>query len=206
MNLGELVRGRLLAIIIIAIVAAGCFSLGFFVGKATVKNQSASDASQIEIKNAEGIPSVKEQMLIRPMVEESNAVSNAVTSKVEPAALPQKPVPTKHIEPLSQPTITERKPLKEETPKTPDIQKAKTGKESAPDAGGTFSVQIGAFKKKDDAEALKKKMTEKGYNVYIVPGPQFKVRVGKYTSRREAEVMALKLNKTEGLNAYVPAD
>jgi cell division septation protein DedD len=72
-----------------------------------------------------------------------------------------------------------------------------------------FTVQIGAFRNIADAKHLKAKFDKKGYKSFISAGKNskaqkiFKVKTGEFTEKNDAEVLALKLKKTEGLQTYV---
>lgn len=62
---------------------------------------------------------------------------------------------------------------------------------------GFFTVQVGAFSKKQNAENLVKRLIQEGYSAYLEEiekeGVPFRVRVGKYKLRAEAEGVARKL-------------
>lgn len=74
-----------------------------------------------------------------------------------------------------------------------------------------YTVQAGAFRNQKDAEALKRKLESRKVKTSIkketgAKGVVFyKVRTGEFESKKEASVFALKLKKTEGLNAFVTA-
>lgn len=77
------------------------------------------------------------------------------------------------------------------------------------DVKGIYTVQAGAFKNEKEALALKTKLEKKGYNnIYILKerksknGVLFKIRVGDFETKKEAEIFAVKLNKTEGFRAF----
>lgn len=71
-----------------------------------------------------------------------------------------------------------------------------------------YTVQAAAFKHQKDAYALKQTLEDKGYKVSIRKEPVqkgvvlFKVRVGEFEQKKDASVFALKLKKTDGLNAF----
>jgi cell division septation protein DedD len=71
-----------------------------------------------------------------------------------------------------------------------------------------YTVQAAAFKLQKDADALKQSLENKGYKVFIKkePNPKgvvlYKVRVGEFGQKKDASVFALKLKKTDGLNAF----
>jgi cell division septation protein DedD len=72
-----------------------------------------------------------------------------------------------------------------------------------------YTVQAGAFKNEADALALKAKFEKKGYKTQVVNTQEknreklFKVMVGAFSVRKDAELLALKLKKTEGLKTFV---
>jgi DedD protein len=72
-----------------------------------------------------------------------------------------------------------------------------------------YSVQIGAFKNIADAKNLKAKFDRKGYKSFISESRNkkaqkiFKVKTGEFREKKEAELLALTLKKTEGLQTYV---
>lgn len=71
-----------------------------------------------------------------------------------------------------------------------------------------FSIQVGAFSKKRNAEKLASKLKKKGYSVAIVapsPGKSslYKVRIGKFKTRSAALKAARRLGKNERLDTEV---
>ncbi|MBI4823257.1 MAG: SPOR domain-containing protein [Nitrospirae bacterium] len=70
----------------------------------------------------------------------------------------------------------------------------------------TYCVQVGAFKNKKDAEILKNDLAKKGYKVYVVTSEDktvHKVRTECLKSKKEAEVMALRLKAAEKIPTFV---
>jgi cell division septation protein DedD len=70
---------------------------------------------------------------------------------------------------------------------------------SAEPAGSYFSVQVGALRSRAGADAVLKELSARGYDGYIVE-PQagsslYRVRVGKYKDRRDAEELKRRLEK-----------
>ncbi len=72
-----------------------------------------------------------------------------------------------------------------------------------------YTVQVGAFKNEKEAQALETKLKKKGYNniIYMVKEGKsgtglFKIRIGDFKTKKEAEIFAIKLHKTEGLEAF----
>jgi cell division septation protein DedD len=76
--------------------------------------------------------------------------------------------------------------------------KADTARSVEP-AGSVFSVQVSALRSRAGADAVVKELSAKGYDAYVV-GPQgasslYRVRVGKYKDRRDAEELKRRLEK-----------
>lgn len=69
-------------------------------------------------------------------------------------------------------------------------------------ANGHFSVQVGSFKNKRNAEKLSAKLSSAGYDSHVkIPTDTildrlYRVRVGKFTSKADADAAAAKLNKS----------
>jgi cell division septation protein DedD len=89
-------------------------------------------------------------------------------------------------------------------------QDAGPGAESAASepAGQGFAVQIAALNARGEADAIAKRLTSKGYSAYVLAPPSgtpavFRVRVGKFSTRREAETVAAKLQKEEQFKPWV---
>ena len=66
-----------------------------------------------------------------------------------------------------------------------------------------YSVQLGAFKNEDKAQALAKKFREKGYDAFIHLGvakdssPIYRVLVSKYEERKAAKKLAGEIQSRE---------
>ena len=74
--------------------------------------------------------------------------------------------------------------------------------------GAGFAVQIAALNVRGDAEAIAKRLSSKGYAAYVMSPPAgaptvFRVRIGKFPTRREAENVASKLQKEEQFKPWV---
>ncbi|HXX52931.1 MAG TPA: SPOR domain-containing protein [Thermodesulfovibrionales bacterium] len=71
-----------------------------------------------------------------------------------------------------------------------------------------YTVQAAAFKHQEDAYALSQMLEGKGYKASVKKdanpkgGVLFKVRIGEFEQKKDASVLALKLKKMDGLNAF----
>ena len=79
---------------------------------------------------------------------------------------------------------------------------------AAEPSGSGFAVQIAALNVRSEADAIAKRLSSKGYAAYVLSPATgtpmvFRVRVGKFPTRREAETVASKLQKEEQFKPWV---
>jgi septal ring-binding cell division protein DamX len=115
----------------------------------------------------------------------------AATAKAEP--------PAPKVAPAAPPRTAPPAPAPAESPAAPEV---------AEPAGAGFAVQIAALNVRGDAEAIAKRLSSKGYSAYVMSPPAgaptvFRVRIGKFPTRREAENVASKLQKEEQFKPWV---
>jgi cell division septation protein DedD len=77
-------------------------------------------------------------------------------------------------------------------------------------SGPGFSVQVAAYRDRGEADSLAKRLTDKGYPAFVMAPVKgaatayFRVRVGKYKSRKDAEAVEARLQTAEKLsNAWI---
>ena len=75
-------------------------------------------------------------------------------------------------------------------------------------AGQGFAVQIAALNVRSEADAIAKRLSSKGYAAYVISPATgtpavYRVRVGKFPTRREAETVAARLQKEEQFKPWV---
>lgn len=182
-------KGIIIAALIIT--ASLCFTLGFFVGK-------SFRTSPMEQLSASPRQDIVEGQIVEPLKKDE---------PVSPQPVPmEKPQIYGSREPQPQPSHELKKAqLAQETnivQKIPETDKAaKTRK---------YTVQVEAFKSSSTADTLKEKLSKKGYKASVISVKTkkretlFKVIVGEFTNRKEAEVTSVKLKKTENLqHAFV---
>jgi DedD protein len=158
--------------------------------KLTYADRLASSTSPPETLHAEplaptaapaGPPSVTKV----PVADAKSAAKPAAKSAAKPAAKPESKAETK--------------------------AESKTESKSAAaeaDAGGGFVVQVAAVKARSEADTIAKRLSSKGFPSYVTtPGPGaanvYRVRVGKFTDRREAESVARRLEKEEQFKPWI---
>ena len=75
-------------------------------------------------------------------------------------------------------------------------------------AGQGFVVQVATVRQRSEADAIRGRLARKGYPAFVAtagtPGaPTYRVRVGKFPSRREADATAAKLEREEQFKPWV---
>ena len=75
--------------------------------------------------------------------------------------------------------------------------------------GGDWTVQVGAFKERGQAESVRKPLVAAGLSAYLAMVPadggqvRYKVRVGSFKTREEAVRMAERMRQERSLTAFV---
>jgi cell division septation protein DedD len=101
------------------------------------------------------------------------------------------------------PTAVARKSVRPE----PVAEQPRTAAPEPASSDG-FSVQVAAIRVQQDAERMAKRLTAKGYPAYVTtpsvgaPGV-YRVRVGRFKERHEAEAVAVRLEKEEQFKPWV---
>ena len=126
----------------------------------------------------------------------------------KPAAAPEqlKAAPEKAEPPA--PKAAQAAPQRTAPPAPAPAESRAAAPEVAEPAGAGFAVQIAALNVRGDAEAIAKRLSSKGYAAYVMSPPAgaptvFRVRIGKFPTRREAENVASKLQKEEQFKPWV---
>jgi DedD protein len=136
------------------------------------------------------------------------APAPALVAEPPPAPKPAAPAP-KPAAPAPKPAPpVEAKATPAPPPAPPAAPPKATSVSNSEPSGSGFVVQIAALRLRNDAEAIAKQLSAKGYAAYVVPPPAgtppvFRVRVGKFPTRREAETVANKLQKEEQFKPFI---
>lgn len=174
-----LLSGKSILMLIVIMISAFSFSLGYLVGK---KSDNFSEKTLIEAKTEpiESSPPIADD-------EFDRTIDKIIKQDLDVSS------DLKHV-------------AAEAAPKSMD-KSNETDKKEIID-GNVYTIQVGAFKKIKDAERLKERLDKKGYNSYIVTvnlkkGNLYKVRAERYNTKSEAEANANKIKKIKGLDAFV---
>ena len=129
-----------------------------------------------------------------------------VLGAVEPASGPGTPSGTHAV------VDPGEMPPREATPCAGDVAppggRAGIGRSAAPPAGARFAVQVGAFSQSSEAERLEADLRKKGLPVYVQPATgaaesRWRVRVGPWPSRAEADAVAARLKSQDKLPVWI---
>jgi cell division septation protein DedD len=132
---------------------------------------------------------------------------NTPEEKLKPA--PDRAAPAERAAaPVAAPPVAAARPTPVKEPAraaAPAVTQAATSPEPS---GQGFAVQIAALNVRSEADAIAKRLSSKGYAAYVMTPANgtpsvFRVRVGKFTTRREAETVAAKLQKEEQFKPWV---
>ncbi len=140
----------------------------------------------------------------QPIVEE---LKPAPTPKpaAEVARVPQAAPPPPAVTPPATPApVARREPAPATSPPAPTRAATSTpGPVTA-----AFVVQIAALNSQGEADAMAKRLSARGYEAYVQPPAKgapsiFRVRVGNYPTRRDAETVAAKIEKEGQFKPWV---
>jgi cell division septation protein DedD len=145
-------------------------------------------------------------LVVGASVEDPDLIAAALAGNSTDVALPNEPlVPMAEtaVRPALgvRPTVAEAAPQRQAAAPLPAV--------AAPPPGG-FSVQVGAFGDKGPASQLVRQLEGSGFRAFLVAGdgsgPAWRVRVGPVASRPEADALARRLKRDQGLPTWVVSD
>lgn len=205
----------------VTVVSVVIFLMGVLVGRgvraerAVQAAESAGSQAVGEVAQAPPIPATPSQSsapatasetLSYPRQLEGPAPADTLGPERSRAAAPAPPAATAPV-----PT-----PAPKEAAKTPEAPPAAaparpapaTAATSAEPAGPGFAIQVAALRERGEAEAVVRRLSGKGYSAYVVPPASgtpavYRVRVGKFKERREADTVAARLQKEEKFKPWV---
>jgi cell division protein FtsN len=115
----------------------------------------------------------------------------------------EKSGPKPMAKPIAEPIAAVSSVPKETTPAA-----SPTSVSAAASPSDGYAVQVAAVNARNDADVIAKRFSSKGYSAYVeVPpngtGTVFRVRIGTFKTKREAETIAAKLQKEEQIKPWV---
>jgi cell division septation protein DedD len=197
-------------------------------GASAVSDLATSPAAQASSGAASAPPATPLPASEPPNPHDDESVQNALTeknpkdTKLVPAAKDTQPVkpPAAAAAPAPKPAAVEKPaaekaaPAEKPAPAHADAGASKPPAQIAPPAApgtvasGGFAVQITALRDRGEADAIVKRLAAKGYPAYVLnplPGkpPVYRVQVGRFPERAEADRIASRLQKEEQFSPWV---
>jgi len=183
---------------------------------------AAEDLSYDARLRSNGEPS--EALTSAPPEPEPRPTERAPAPEREPAPAPAEPEPDPDPEPV-EPIVEEAPPAPPEPapaavasspasapePEAPEAPAAPTRAATAPASlvGDGFRVQVVALRDRDEATQIVQSLRARGYDAYLVdPVPQdrtqvYRVRVGNFPDRADAEEVRLRLEREEQFSPWI---
>ena len=182
------------------VVAVVIFLLGVFVGRGVRAEAGAIDPLVAQQSaNVPDIPPVASS-------SGSEAPASAAEDLSYPARLGSAAPPREMLRETPSPSEPAARPA-EPTPPAPSPAPAASSVPGEP-AGDGFAIQLAALGKREEAEGIVRRLAGKGYSAYLM-APQagapavYRVRVGKFKDRREAESVSTRLQKEEQFKPWI---
>ena len=127
--------------------------------------------------------------------------------KPEPAPAPAAVPPTPRSETPAASLPVAAAPAPAPAP-PPAARTAAPAARSAGPAGAGFAIQVAALRESEEADAIVKRLAGKGYPAYVVTPAKgtaaiYRVRVGKFKDRHEADTVAARLQKEEQFKPWI---
>jgi cell division protein FtsN len=166
---------------------------------------AADQGPQIEMIRPDGTTAPVPAATVAP---QPDGAAPAAPAPVEPPAPAPVPAPTAAPEPA--PTAA---PIAAPAAKPP-VAGSASGKATpkppvVKPGGGTFTVQVAAFRDRESAERLALQLESRGYDAYVQrsevsgKGTWYRVRVGAFNDKEAARALAQKIERQEGRSAYI---
>jgi cell division septation protein DedD len=182
------------------VVAVVIFLLGVFVGRGVRAEAGAVDP--IIAQQSTSVPDV-------PPVASSSG-SEAPASAAEDLSYPSRlgtgDAPREVLRDTpAPPKVAARQPEPAPGPSAPAAGASDVPGEPA---GDGFAIQLAALGKRAEAETIVRRLSGKGYSAYLMAPPTgapavYRVRVGKFKDRREAESVSARLQKEEQFKPWI---
>lgn len=174
---------------IIMLLFVGAFTIGGLIGYVTRGFGFFSQPTTLRstpTRSQTAAPSRREQEIRSVIAPEPMAVP----SPVSPPA-PKKVAPA----PVSQPTPAPvSRPVPAPESQKPTVAPSGATKPASAVSSAAFRVQVGAFRSRENAEALVRRLQEDGFQPYInYAGGIYRVRIGPFSNRADVDRLAEEL-------------
>ena len=152
----------------------------------------------------DGPVTAQETLTYATLLEDPDPVET-LAPPAEPAIAVPEPttvVPGPGVAPEPAPVVPEPAPVAPQPAAAPVTAVADAALAEPPGTG--FVVQVAAVRQRAEANTIARRLSTKGYPAFVtISGPNFRVRVGKYDDRREAESVAGRLQEEEQFEPWI---
>jgi DedD protein len=187
------------------VVAVVIFLCGVMVGRGVREQRGAELAAIAAEAPADPTAEVRRAQTPDPR-SPSSSPDSAPTSGQETLSYPSRLAGnTPSAETLKPSAVPPEPPPPARAPRAaPETAAASMGEPS----GSGFAVQVAAVRERDEADTIARRLLVKGYPAYVISPesgtpPVFRVRVGKFRDRREAEQVSDRLEKEEQFKPWI---
>jgi cell division septation protein DedD len=173
------------------------------VGKPTVEERMVPKDEPVPTPAADGAPAVA-----APAEPRGAAPEASRTEPEAPRAAPERKTPKAPAPDAAHPPPRATRPARVGAPQ-PARAPAQVAAASATSEPEMWTVQVNAFRSRALAEELRARLAARGFDAYVFPSltedgrPRYRVRVGAYPARSDAERAATELRSERGLNPLV---
>jgi cell division septation protein DedD len=183
------------------------FLCGVMVGRGVRTQQAVVAAAAVDVDSD---PTASAQVPVPPAapqtVEGAPLSSQETLTYAERLEAPDPPEETLNAEAPPEPAPARAAPAP--APREPRKDPAATVPAAAQEpAGPGFVVQVAAVTERGEADTIAKRLSTKGYPAFVTTpagvARVFRVRVGKYKERRDAETIATRLEKEEQFKPWI---
>jgi len=121
------------------------------------------------------------------------------------------PAPARRAESVATAPPTARpapEPPKPATPAPAAVKTPAAAKQAEPAPAGDYVIQVAAMPEHSVADAMAKRLSSKGYSAFVMAAADtkptmYRVRIGKFKTKREADSVAARLQKEEQFKPWV---
>ena len=213
--------GKEFIIVIVVIFSALSFTLGYFVGKSGMDGKpenlpQAADITPVSPKQEPVMPSAEKVLAAAEnalSAKESAEVQGLSQKKEPPIVFEEKQtVPAKGPQPVKGQGQAVAGLTPKENSEKPPVKSSAVADHSAVSTvpeEPLYTVQMAAFKSSSEVLTFRKKYASKGIKTFVTTATDskrekiYKVKTGEFKDRKGAEMLSLKLNKTEKLKTFV---
>lgn len=202
----------------VTVIAVGIFLMGLLVGRGVLATRGPAGVDNTAAREAEPPPppattsasssspsTAGEKLSYAERLGAPEPAKEQLKADARPAPPEAAPTPRGDAAPIP-PVAAKTSPAAKTTP--PAARAAPAAVSTEP-AGPGFAIQVAAIREREEAETMVKRLVGKGYPAYVVvprqgePSQIYRVRVGKFQDRREADTVAARLQKEEQFKPWI---